>query len=214
MALIELQKINKSFGDIDVIKDLDFKVEEGEMVAIIGKSGAGKTTLLNIIAGIEYQDSGRYLFDGGEVSIKNTGMGISFRKDRIGLIVQHFALINDFTVYDNVELGLWERKLSREQRKKKVFAALESVGISSLASNYPSTLSGGEKQRVAIARAIVGKHKVILADEPTGSLDSDTEKEILTILQELNKKGTTIVLITHDMDVANICDRIVTLNKN
>lgn len=218
MALIELQGINKSFGTKDkkvsVLEDLSLKVEEGEMVAIMGKSGAGKTTLLNIIAAIDYPDSGTYLYDGKEVRTKNTSQGIKFRKDRIGLIVQHFALINDFKVYDNVELGLWETNIKGSARKKRVMEVLESLGIADLKDKYPNVLSGGEKQRVAIGRAIVNNHKLLLADEPTGSLDSDTEQDILNILKNLNSKGMTIVMVTHDEDVANVCDRTLFLDKH
>ena len=218
MALIELQGINKSFGTKDkkvsVLEDLSLKVEEGEMVAIMGKSGAGKTTLLNIIAAIDYPDSGTYLYDGKEVKTKNTSQGIKFRKDRIGLIVQHFALINDFKVYDNVELGLWETNIKGSARKKRVMEVLESLGIADLKDKYPNVLSGGEKQRVAIGRAIVNNHKLLLADEPTGSLDSETEQDILKILKELNSKGMTIVMVTHDEDVAAVCDRTIVLDKH
>lgn len=218
MALIELQGINKSFGTKDkkvsVLEDLSLKVEEGEMVAIMGKSGAGKTTLLNIIAAIDYPDSGTYFYNGKEVVTKNTSQGIKFRKDRIGLIVQHFALINDFKVYDNVELGLWETNIKGSARKKRVMEVLESLGIADLKDKYPNVLSGGEKQRVAIGRAIVNNHKLLLADEPTGSLDSDTEQDILKILKNLNSKGMTIVMVTHDEDVANVCDRTVFLDKH
>lgn len=218
MALIEMTGINKSFGSkdkkVNVLENLTFKVEEGEMVAIMGKSGAGKTTLLNIIAAIDYPDSGTYLYDGKEVKTKNTAQGIKFRKDRIGLIVQHFALINDFKVYDNVELGLWETNVKGAARKKRVMEVLESLGIADLKDKYPNVLSGGEKQRVAIGRAIVNNHKLLLADEPTGSLDSDTEKDILKILKDLNSKGMTIVMVTHDQDVANTCDRTIVLDKH
>lgn len=218
MALLELDNICKSFktGDSATVvhKDLSFSVDKGELVAIMGKSGCGKTTLLNILAGVDYPDSGKYMFDGKEVVIKNTNDGIKFRRNRIGMILQHFALINDYTVYENVELGLWETKLSKSDRRKKVEEILDKLGIADLKDRYPDKLSGGEKQRVAIGRAIVCDPMLVLADEPTGSLDSETEKEIIDLIKDLNKTlGMTFVIVTHDEEVAGNCDRTITLKK-
>lgn len=220
MPIIELKNIYKSYGKIDkrlnVLENVDFRVEKGEMVAITGKSGAGKTTLLNIMAALDFPDAGAYYFDGNKINIniKNTSYGIKFRKNKIGLVFQHFALINDLSVYDNVELALLETSMTTFQRKKRVNEILSALGIESMKKSYPWSLSGGEKQLVAIARAIVNNNKVLLADEPTGSLDTDNENNILQILQGLNRKGLTIVLVTHDLSVANICDRVFVLDKH
>lgn len=219
MALLELENICKSFkiGDSTMVvhKDLNFSVERGELVAVMGKSGCGKTTLLNILAGVDYPDSGKYMFDGKEVVIKNTNAGIKFRRNKIGMILQHFALINDYTVYDNVEMGLWETKLSKTDRKKKVEEVLSRLGILNLKDQYPDKLSGGEKQRVAIGRAIVCNPMLVLADEPTGSLDSETEKEIIDLIKDLNRTlGMTFIIVTHDEEVAESCGRIVLLQKH
>lgn len=219
MALIELNNICKSFKTGDrtttVHNDLSFSVDKGELVAIMGKSGCGKTTLLNILAGVDFPDSGSYLFDGEEVKIRNTSDGIKFRRNKIGMILQHFALINDYTVFENVELGLWETGLSRSGRKAKTNAVLERLGISDLAGSYPDVLSGGEKQRVAIGRAIIGDPLLVLADEPTGSLDSETEKNIIGLLRDLNSElETTFVIVTHDDEVAASCNRVITLQKH
>lgn len=219
MALLEIKNICKSFkaGDSTTIvhKDLNFSVDKGELVAIMGKSGCGKTTLLNILAGIDCPDSGKYLFDGKEVVIKKTNDGIKFRRNRIGVILQHFALINDYTVYDNVELGLWETKFSKSERRKMVNEILDKLGILNLKDQYPDKLSGGEKQRVAIARAIVCNPMLVLADEPTGSLDSETEKDIINLIKELNKTlEMTFVIVTHDEEVAASCNRTITLHKH
>lgn len=219
MALLKLENICKSFktGDSTTVvhKDLSLSVEKGELVAIMGKSGCGKTTLLNILAGVDYPDSGKYLFEGKEVVIKNTNDGIKFRRNRIGMILQHFALINDFTVYDNVELGLWETKLSKSERRKKVEEILDRLGILNLRNQYPDKLSGGEKQRVTIGRAIVCNPMLVLADEPTGSLDSKTEKDIIEIIKDLNKTyGMTFIIVTHDEEVAGCCSRTVLLQKH
>ena len=219
MALIELKNICKSFktGDREttVHDDLSLSVDNGELVAIMGKSGCGKTTLLNILAGVDFPDSGCYLFDGKEVKIRNTSDGIKFRRNRIGMILQHFALINDYTVFENVELGLWESGLSRSERRAKTEAVLERLGISDLAGSYPDVLSGGEKQRVAIGRAIIGDPLLVLADEPTGSLDSETEKNIIGLIRDLNSElKTTFVIVTHDDEVAACCNRVITLQKH
>ncbi|MBR5180981.1 MAG: ABC transporter ATP-binding protein [Clostridiales bacterium] len=218
MVLLEIKKICKSFktGDSTTIvhKDLSFSINKGELVAIMGKSGCGKTTLLNILAGIDSPDNGEYLFDGNEVVIKKTNDGIKFRRNRIGVILQHFALINDFTVYENVEMGLWETKFSSNKRKKMVDEVLDKLGILNLKNQYPDKLSGGEKQRVAIGRAIVCNPMLVLADEPTGSLDSETEKEIIDIIKELNKSlKMTFIIVTHDEEVAANCNRTITLQK-
>ena len=219
MALLKLENICKSFktGDSTTVvhKDLSFSVEKGELVAIMGKSGCGKTTLLNILAGVDYADSGKYLFDGREVVIRNTNDGVRFRRNRIGMILQHFALINDYTVYENVELGLWETKFSMSDRRQKVEEILDKLGILNLKKQYPDTLSGGEKQRVAIGRAIVCNPMLVLADEPTGSLDSETEKDIIGIIKDLNKTlGMTFIIVTHDEEVAASCSRTVLLQKH
>lgn len=218
MAFIELKNINKRFvlnkKETVVLDNLDFIVEKGEMIAIVGKSGSGKTTLLNILAAIDQPDSGTYLFDGKSVNINNATDGIKFRKNRIGIVVQHFALIDDYTAYDNIELGLWESKLTSLERTTKVDEVMKLLDIYELKDKYPKNLSGGEKQRIAIARAIIGNHQLLLADEPTGSLDSETEKEIIALLKRLNEKGMTIVIVTHDIEVASACNRVVVLEKN
>ncbi len=219
MSFIELKNINKSFGKksskVDVLEDLNLSIDKGELVAIMGKSGSGKTTLLNILAGIDTQDSGEYLFDEKEMNIKSAADGVKFRRNNIGIVLQHFALINDFTVYENVEVGLWESSLSSGEKRKRILEVLEQLEISDLKDKYPGKLSGGEKQRVAIGRAIICEPKLLLADEPTGSLDSTTEEHIIKIIQDLNKtKGTTVVVVTHDDEVAKSCMRTIRLEKH
>lgn len=218
MSMIELRKINKTFktgsAETTVFHDFDLNIDEGSMTAIMGKSGSGKTTLLNIMAGIDYADSGEYIFDDKPVILKKTSDGVTFRRNKIGMIVQHFALINEYSAFENVEMGLWESGLSQSEQKKRTLEAMEQLGIADLRKKSPILLSGGEKQRVAIARAIVGRPRILLADEPTGALDSDTENEILNILKRLNQCGSTIVVVTHDKEVANICSRTITLEKH
>lgn len=217
MTLLKLTQITKSYGKDErktvVLDRLNLAIEEGEMLAVMGKSGSGKTTLLNIIAGIDYPDDGEYEFLNEPVNLRKTSDGVRFRRNRIGIIVQHFALINDFTVYENVEMGLWETKMSQKDRRIRTMEILDQLDIQSLAGRYPPELSGGEKQRTAIGRAIVGKPRLILADEPTGALDNQTEHNIMDILTKLNQDGTTMMIITHDEDIAKRCTRVVELKK-
>ena len=218
MTLLELKNISKSYKTGDrvtvVHRDLNLCINTGELVAITGKSGCGKTTLLNIIAGVDFPDSGKYIFDGKEIYIRNTNDGIKFRRNRIGMVLQHFALVNDYTVYENVELGLWEAKLSKRECEKRIYEVLERLDILDLKNQYPLNLSGGEKQRTAIGRAIVANPLLVLADEPTGSLDGETENGIINLITDLNKNfGMTFIIVTHDQDVAKCCDRIVNLKK-
>lgn len=219
MPLVEFKNICKSFktgGKETVICDnFDLAVEKGELVAIMGKSGCGKTTILNMIAGIEPIDSGEYIFDGAPVKIKTASDGVKFRRNKIGIILQHFALINDYNVYENVELGLWESGLGEKEIRHRTHEMLESLGIADLRDKYPNKLSGGEKQRVAIGRALVCKPALLLADEPTGALDAETEAEIVALIKKINKEtNTTMIIVTHDKEVADNCSRIITLDKH
>lgn len=219
MPLVEFKNICKSFktgGKETVICDnFDLAVEKGELVAIMGKSGCGKTTILNMIAGIEPIDSGEYIFDGVPVKIKTASDGVKFRRNKIGIILQHFALINDYNVYENVELGLWESGLGEKEIRHRTHEMLESLGIADLRDKYPNKLSGGEKQRVAIGRALVCKPALLLADEPTGALDAETEAEIVALIKKINKEtDTTMIIVTHDKEVADNCSRIITLDKH
>ena len=219
MPLVEFKKICKSFktGDKETVicDNYDLAVEKGELVAIMGKSGCGKTTILNMIAGIEPIDSGEYIFDGVPVKIRTASDGVKFRRNKIGIILQHFALINDYNVYENVELGLWESGLGEKEIRHRTHDMLESLGIADLRDKYPNKLSGGEKQRVAIGRALVCKPALLLADEPTGALDAETEAEIVALIKKINKEtNTTMIIVTHDKEVADNCSRIITLDKH
>lgn len=219
MSFLEIKRVNKSFGREDkkttVLVDLDLSVEKGEQVAIMGKSGSGKTTLMNILAGIDTPDSGEYYLDGKQIKIKNATQGAKFRRNRVGVVLQHFALINDMTVYENIEMGLWESGLSRGEMKSQVITMMKKLGLEKLNDKYPPTLSGGEKQRVAIGRALITKPILLLADEPTGSLDSDTEQAIIELLLDLNRETkTTLVMVTHDEEVASHCNRTIHLEKH
>lgn len=212
MNLITLKNISKTYGSkgtITALEKFNCTIRQGEFVAIMGKSGSGKSTVLNIISGIDAMQSGEYQFDGQDMSKIRGDQMISFRRDNIGFVLQHFALIPDYTVYDNIALSL---RLKRENEKKireKVTAIVEELDIASTINKYPNELSGGEAQRVAIARAIIHKPKLILADEPTGALDEESGKKIMGIFKQLHSNGNTIIMVTHDREIAKMCERII-----
>ncbi len=215
MAIIELKHIAKEYRSDTIVtpalSDIDLKIEAGEFVAVMGASGSGKTTLLNIIGCMDIPTAGTYLFDGMDLSSQKEKHLSSIRGKKIAFVFQHFALIDDYTVFENVEVPLLKQCISKSERKKKVQSALKTVGILELAKKKPIHISGGQKQRVAIARAIACGADAILADEPTGALDSKTGKEIMQIFSELNAAGKTIILITHDRQIASYANRLITI---
>lgn len=215
MATIELKDIKKDYRNDTIVthalSGVDLKIDVGEFVAIMGTSGSGKTTLLNIIGCMDIPTSGTYCFENMQLNNVTEKKLSSIRGKKISFIFQHFALIDDYTVFENVEIPLIKQFLSKSERKKKVLSALELVGISDLEKKKPTQISGGQKQRVAIARAIVCGADTILADEPTGALDSTTSKEIMQLFLELNAMGKTIILITHDRNVAAYANRLIAI---
>ncbi len=212
---IEIGNVKKVFRADTVqtvaLNDVSLKINDGEFVAIMGPSGCGKSTLLNILGLLDNPTSGSYLLDGKEVgNLKESGR-TDYRKGRIGFIFQSFNLIDTMTVRDNVMLPLNNLNLSRDEKNKRVDEALNRMGISHRAKHYPSQLSGGQQQRAAIARAIVGRPGLILADEPTGNLDSKNGAEVMQLLSELHKEGATIVMVTHSHRDAAVADRVINL---
>lgn len=215
MAIIDLKHIAKEYRSDAIVTpaltDIDLSIDTGEFVAIMGASGSGKTTLLNIIGCMDIPTTGTYLFDGMDLSLSRERQLSSIRGKRIAFVFQHFALIDDYTAFENVEVPLIKQNYAKAERKKKVLAALKAVGISELARKRPVHISGGQKQRVAIARAIACGADIILADEPTGALDSKTGKEIMQLFSDLNIAGKTIILITHDRQIASYAKRLITI---
>ena len=213
--MLKIQKLHKSYpiGDssLHVLKGIDLSVEKGEMVAIMGSSGSGKSTLLNIIGMLDEADEGDYILD--EVAIKNLTekKAAVYRNKFLGFIFQSFNLINYKNALENVALPLYYQGLKRKKRQEKAKFHLKKVGLLDWATHLPSELSGGQKQRVAIARALASEPKLLLADEPTGALDTTTSYDIMAFLQQLNDEGKTILIVTHEQDIANMCKRIVRL---
>ena len=211
--MIKLENIKKIYNkgnanEFEALKDVSLTIKDGELVAVIGKSGAGKSTLLHIIACIDSYEDGKYVID--DVLVKNLSEKklAEIRNSRIGIVMQDFALVDDFSCIENVLLPLDFAAKKKSDRKELALAALKSVGMDGMAKKPVNKLSGGQKQRVAIARAIVNKPSVILADEPTGALDSKTAAEIMELFHELNKKGHTVIIVTHDLEIAKQCGRI------
>ena len=214
--MIELVDIEKVFQtktiETTALKEIKLNIESGEFVSVMGPSGSGKSTLLNIMGLLDNPSKGKVVYDGASPTQLGDEKLSQFRNQKVGFIFQSFHLINDLTAYDNVELPLLYRKTKPVERKRLVKEALEKVGLGTRMFHYPSQLSGGQKQRVAIARAIVGSPEVILADEPTGNLDSGIGAEIMNILIQLNtKENTTIVMVTHDETLARKTNRIIRL---
>ena len=213
--MLDIKNLNKSYqmGDssLHVLKGIDLFAKSGEMVAIMGSSGYGKSTLLNIIGILDEADSGDYVLDGVEIKDLNEKKAANYRNQFLGFVFQSFNLINYKNAMENVALPLYYQGLKRKERQEKAMFHLEKVGLAEWAKHLPSELSGGQKQRVAIARALASEPKLLLADEPTGALDTATSHDIMQFLQQLNDEGKTILLVTHEEDIAKMCKRIVRL---
>ena len=211
--MIELRNIKKYYkmGDtiVKALDDVSLKIEDGEFVTIIGPSGSGKSTMMNIIGCLDKATSGKYLVDGVEISKLSDNKLAYLRNKKMGFIFQGFNLLQNLSAYENVDLPLIYQGLAKSERKKRVNESLKMVGMSSRMKHKPSELSGGQQQRVAIARALATKPMCILADEPTGNLDSVTGSEIIRILKDLNRHGTTVIIITHNDEIANMSRRVV-----
>ena len=212
--MIRLQGISKVYNrgrnnSFQALSGITAEVKDGEMIAVIGKSGAGKSTLLHILACIDSYDSGEYLLDGILIKKLSERKLAQIRNEKIGMVMQDFALVEDFTALENVMLPLDFAAKKKANRKQLALNALQSVGMADYAKKPVNQMSGGQKQRVAIARAIVNEPSVILADEPTGALDSKTAAEIMDVFKSLNQRGKTVIIVTHDMGVAQQCGRII-----
>lgn len=215
-TIIKLQNINKSYkvgeNSLHVLKDINLTVEKGELIAILGASGSGKSTLMNIIGCMDNSDDGEYFLEDIQIHKCDDDELGKVRNENIGFIFQKYHLIPQYTVIQNVMMPLLIRGMSRREATEKAREILESIGLGDRMDHKPNELSGGQQQRVAIARALVTKPALLLADEPTGALDSNTGKEILQLFKELNEIGNTIIMITHDTNVANYSKRVLYLD--
>ena len=213
--MISIKNLHKSYkmGDssLHVLKGIDLTVEEGELVAIMGSSGSGKSTLLNILGMLDLADKGAYRLDNVLIKDLTETTAAKYRNQFLGFVFQSFNLINYKNAMENVALPLYYQGLGRKPRQKKALEYLNKVGLKEWATHLPSELSGGQKQRVAIARAMASQPKVLLADEPTGALDSKTSKEVMGLIQQINNTGKTILVVTHELDIARMCKRVVKL---
>ena len=213
--MISIRDLNKSYimgkNKLHVLKGINLEIAEGEFVAIMGSSGSGKSTLLNIIGMLDEHDTGIYELDTVRIEKLNETKAANYRNKFLGFIFQSYNLIGFKNVLENVALTLYYQKVKRYDRNKIALSYLERVGLEPWASHMPNELSGGQKQRVAIARALAAKPKLLLADEPTGALDTTTSQEVMHLIQEINDEGKTIVMVTHEDDIANMCKRIIRL---
>ncbi len=211
--MIKIEKLHKSYvtgsNSLHVLKGVDLNIETGEMVSVMGASGSGKSTLLNIIGILDNYDQGEFYLDGTLIMNLNETKAAWYRNKLIGFVFQSFNLISYKSALENVSLPLYYQKVSRKKRNMMAMEYLERMGLKEWSEHLPNELSGGQKQRIAIARALISNPKVILADEPTGALDSVTSQEVMDILQEVNKSGMTIVIVTHELDIANRTQRVI-----
>lgn len=215
--MIEISNVTKTYNpkksnEFTALKNVSLTIKDGEMTAIIGKSGAGKSTLLHILACIDSYQSGEYRLGGTLVKKLSEKKSAQIRNEKIGMVIQDFALVEDFSALENVLLPLNFARKKKPNRREKAMNALNSVGMGEYAKKPVNKLSGGQKQRVAIARAIVNEPSLILADEPTGALDTKTSAEIMAVFKKLNESGKTIVIVTHDLKIAEQCGRIIEIS--
>ena len=210
---ISLEALSKRYNDeagvYDALKNVDLQVKETEFVAIMGPSGSGKSTLMNIIGLLDRPTKGKYLLDGTDTNQLSDRKLANFRRDKIGFVFQNFNLLPRFNLMQNVELPLIYKRVGLKKRRAKVMEVLASVGLRDKAKNRPNRLSGGQIQRAAIARALLNNPSIVLADEPTGNLDTKTGKEIMELLKQLNKDGVTIIVVTHNPEVSEYADRTI-----
>jgi len=213
--MISIKNLHKSYkmgkNSLHVLKGIDLKIEKGELVAIMGSSGSGKSTLLNILGMLDNADNGSYHLDDVLIENLDEKKAAKYRNKFLGFVFQSFNLINYKNALENVALPLYYQGLARKERQKQALEYLDNVSLKPWATHLPSELSGGQKQRVAIARAMASRPKVLLADEPTGALDSNTSYEIMGLIQKINSEGKTILVVTHEHDIAKMCKRIVKL---
>ena len=217
--MIEIKNLYKTYNygkpnAFEALKDVSLTINDGEMVAIIGKSGAGKSTLMHILGCIDDFEKGQYIFNGKDISKVNEKKSAAIRNSEIGIVLQEFALMEQYTVLENVIMPLFFTPKSgrRSEKEKRALEILKRLEMDEYAHKKVNKLSGGQKQRVAIARAMINNPFVLLADEPTGALDVKTTDEIMKVFRNLNKNGTTVIIITHDMEVAGMCDRIIEIS--
>lgn len=211
--MIELNDVTKIYNGSDyetvALNCVNVTIEKGDFIAVMGPSGSGKTTFLNIIGCMDNPTSGKYYLNGEDVSEYSSRKLTGLRKNHIGFIFQNFALLQDYTIYENIEVPLLAKNIRKGERKQRMSMVMELLGIENLGNKLPSQLSGGQQQRVAIARVLAADNNIILADEPTGSLDQNTSKDLMDIFSQLNDNGKTVIVITHDAKVAEYAKRVI-----